>query len=112
MAARRPCRSMFPLFNTTELSGTVYVTGGGKTPDFRRKLMKGWFNGGGITTSPLVLQRRRPRTAAGTLLSPPNFSANAPKNCECHSCGDQRCFLAEVRVFLCDETRVHVLKLL
>lgn len=79
MAARRPCRSMFPLFNTTELSGTVYVTGGGKTPDFRRKLMKGWFNGGGLTTSPLVLQRRRPRTAAGTLLSPPNLSVNTPK---------------------------------
>lgn len=57
MAARRPCRSMFPLFNTTERSDTVYVTDGGG--DFYKKLIKEWFNGGGITTSPLGLQRER-----------------------------------------------------
>lgn len=41
-----------------------------KTPDFWKKLITARFNGGGTTTSPLVLQRERPRTAGGTLASP------------------------------------------
>lgn len=75
MAPRRPCQSMFALFYMTELSDTVYVMGGfvcggvgGRAPDFCKKLIKAWFNGGGITTRPLVLQRERPGTAGGTLV--------------------------------------------
>lgn len=61
---------MFPLFkhDWTEWHRIPY--GWGKTPDSCKKLIKERFNRGGITTSPLVLQQERPRTAGGMLISP------------------------------------------
>lgn len=49
----------------------------GRAPDFCKKLIKAWFNGGGITTRPLVLQRERPRTAGGRLISPPTLCCSS-----------------------------------